>query len=147
MADMGPDPIAELEVELMDMWRRGSVSSRARAHEIDPKLDPACYPLLMLLTRQDDAVPMATLIAALGVEKSTLSRQVDALTRLALVRRIPDPCDARAKLVALTEDGRARLVTQRDERVASWRHKLSQWAPADVRALSTLLRRLGDEVA
>ncbi|MGW5075535.1 MarR family winged helix-turn-helix transcriptional regulator [Rhodococcus sp. NPDC004095] len=143
---MGPDPIAELEVELVDMWRRGSVSSRERAHEIDPKLDPACYPLLMLLTRNDDAVPMATLIATLGLEKSTLSRQIDALTRLSLVRRIPDPSDARAKLVELTADGRARLVAQRDERVAQWRRTLGRWDPADLRMLSALLRRLGNEV-
>ncbi|GAA4473591.1 hypothetical protein GCM10023094_07540 [Rhodococcus olei] len=143
---MGPDPIGELEAELVDMWRRGSISTRARAHEIDPKLDPACYPLLMLLTRQDDAVRMATLIAELGVEKSTLTRQIDALTRLGLVRRIPDPCDARAKLVELTTDGRARLTAQRDEHVARWRERLALWDPADLRTLSALLRRLGDEV-
>lgn len=141
---MGTDPIADLEAELVDMWRRGTISTRQRAHGLDLKLDPACYPLLVLLARRDEPVPMATLIADLGVEKSTLTRQIDAVTRLGLARRIPDPSDARARLVELTTDGRARLVAQRDEGVARWRENLAQWDPADLRTLTTLLRRLGD---
>ncbi|MFD4294557.1 MarR family winged helix-turn-helix transcriptional regulator [Rhodococcus sp. NPDC058505] len=143
---MDPDPIDELESELVDMWRRGGVSARARATAVDPKLDAACYPLLMLLTRRADAVPMATLIEVLGVGKSTLSRQVDAVTRLGLARRISDPSDARARLVELTPEGRVRLVAHRDEHIAVWRRKLARWDPDDLRALSALLRRLGDEV-
>ncbi|MFE3293080.1 MarR family winged helix-turn-helix transcriptional regulator [Rhodococcus sp. NPDC059234] len=140
---MTPDPIADLEAELVDMWRRGTIRTRERAHHIHPKLDPACYPLLMLLTRQETAVPMSTLLAELVVEKSTLTRQIDALTRLGLALRIPDPEDARARLVALTEEGRNLLSAQRAEAVAAWRRDLSQWDPADLRTLISLLRRLG----
>lgn len=140
---MASDPITDLEVELVDMWRRGSIRMRERAQRIHPRLDPSCYPLLMLLTRRDEAVPMSELIAHLGVEKSTLSRQIDAVTRLGLARRIPDPEDARAKLVELTEEGRKRLGEQRAEGIAQWRRDLSQWDPVDVRMLTALLRRLG----
>ncbi|NKU51099.1 MarR family transcriptional regulator, partial [Rhodococcus hoagii] len=41
---MESDPITDLEAELVDMWRRGRIQSRERARQIDPKLDPACYP-------------------------------------------------------------------------------------------------------
>ncbi|MFC4602379.1 MarR family winged helix-turn-helix transcriptional regulator [Rhodococcus kronopolitis] len=140
---MASDPITDLEVELVDMWRRGSIRTRERAQRVHPRLDPSCYPLLMLLIRREDAVPVSELIANLGVEKSTLSRQVDAVTRLGLAQRIPDPDDARAKLVALTDEGRARLGAERAEGVAQWRRQLSQWDPDDVRTLTALLRRLG----
>ncbi|MFC9787866.1 MarR family winged helix-turn-helix transcriptional regulator [Rhodococcus sp. NPDC127528] len=143
---MTTDPIADLEAELVDMWRRGTIRTRERAHRIHPKLDPACYPLLMLLTRQDAAVPMSTLLTELVVEKSTLTRQIDALSRLGLALRIPDPDDARARLVALTEEGRSLLTAQRAEAVAAWRRDLSQWDPDDLRTLTSLLRRLGTAV-
>ncbi|MGW4481512.1 MarR family winged helix-turn-helix transcriptional regulator [Rhodococcus triatomae] len=141
---MSEDPIAELEAQLVDMWRRGSISTRESAHAIDPKLDPACYPLLILLARSVDAVPMATLVQDLGVEKSTLTRQIDAVTRLGLVRRRRNPADARAKLVELTQGGRTRVSEQRDERVARWRRSLEQWDSGDLRSLAALLRRLGE---
>lgn len=137
------DPISELEAELVDLWRRGRIQTRERARSIDPKLDPACYPLLVMLTRRD-TVPMAELIAELGVEKSTLTRQIDAVVRLGLVERRPDPHDARARLVALTDFGRARVTEQRATAIAAWRERLSRWDPADVSLLAGLLRRLAD---
>lgn len=140
---MESDPITDLEAELVDMWRRGRIQTRERARQIHPKLDPACYPLLMILTGTD-AVPMSELVYELGVEKSTLTRQIDALARLGLVERRPDPQDARARLVVLTESGRARLTAQRERVIAQWRERLSRWDPADVRQLTTLLHRLGE---
>lgn len=139
---MSTDPISELEAELVDLWRRGRIQSRERARAINPKLDPACYPLLAILTRDNDAVPMSALVAELGVEKSTLTRQIDAVVRLGLVERLPDPHDARARLVSLTDAGRDQLSVQREAALADWRERLSRWDPADVRQLTTLLRRL-----
>ena len=54
--------------------------------------------------------------------------------RLGLVHRYPDPDDARARLIDLTDRGRDRIqetlaaVTQR------WRSRLAQWDPVDIRA-------------
>ncbi|WP_137724997.1 MarR family winged helix-turn-helix transcriptional regulator [Prescottella subtropica] len=138
---MGSDPITELESELVDMWRRGRIQTRERARAINPKLDPACYPLLTILAR-GDAVPMSELVTDLAVEKSTLTRQIDAVVRLGLVERRPDPHDARARLVALTEPGRTQLTALRESTIAGWRERLSRWDPADVRQLTELLRRL-----
>ncbi|QCQ90204.1 MarR family winged helix-turn-helix transcriptional regulator [Rhodococcus sp. SGAir0479] len=141
---MSTDPVGELEAQLVDLWRRGRIQSRERARAIHPKLDPACYPLLAILTRDNDAVPMSALLAELGVEKSTLTRQIDAVVRLGLVERLPDPQDARARLVALTDAGRDQLSEQRAAAIADWHERLSRWDPADVRQLTTLLRRLAD---
>ncbi|MDG3009586.1 MarR family transcriptional regulator [Rhodococcus sp. D2-41] len=138
---MTPDPVAGLEAALMDIWRIGRVRLRERARELDPKLDPAGFPLLVLLTRQD-AMPMSALVAELGIEKSTLTRQIDSAARLGLVERRTDPEDARARLVALTPDARRRLAAQRDVYVGRWREQLAQWDPDDVATLTGLLHRL-----
>lgn len=138
---MSADPVAALEATLMDIWRIGRIRMRERARELDPKLDPAGFPLLVLLTRQE-ALPMSALVAELGVEKSTLTRQIDAAARLGLVERRTDPQDARARLVALTPDARRRLAAQRDVYVARWRDQLSRWNPDDIATLTGLLHRL-----
>ncbi|MFW0782920.1 MarR family winged helix-turn-helix transcriptional regulator [Gordonia sp. CPCC 206044] len=140
---MGSDPITDLEAELADFWRRGRARTRARARAIDPRLDPTCYPLLILLSRHD-AIPTSKLVADLELEKSTVTRQIDAVERLGLVERRPDPCDARARIVALTQVGRQKLDDVVALAVSNWRERLSQWDPADIRQLTELLRRLDD---
>lgn len=140
---MSSDPITDLETELVDIWRRGRIQIRDRVRIIDPRLDPTCYPLLVLLARHD-AMPMSDLLAELGLEKSTLTRQIDSVVRLELVERNPDPDDARARLVALTDSGRRRLEEVNATALSEWRERLSRWDPADVRQLAQLLRRLSE---
>ncbi|MGV9709519.1 MarR family winged helix-turn-helix transcriptional regulator [Gordonia sp. NPDC003424] len=140
---MTSDPITELEAELVDMWRRGRIQSRERSRAIHPRVDPTCYALLALLTR-NDAVPMSQLVNELGLEKSTLTRQIDSLVRLDLVERQPDPQDARARLVALTELGHERMDAVHATALAEWRARLSRWEPDDVTRLAQLLHRLGE---
>lgn len=141
---MSTDPISDLEAEFVDLWRRGRIQTRDRARAVHPRLDATCYPLLVLLSRHD-AVPMSQIITELGVEKSTLTRQIDAVVRLGLVDRHPDPEDARARLVTLTDDGRARMNEVHQSAVTTWRDRLSRWDPDDVRQLTRLLRRLAND--
>ncbi|GAC70091.1 MarR family winged helix-turn-helix transcriptional regulator [Gordonia soli] len=138
------DPIADLEEALVDMWRRGRIRTRERAQAIDPRLDPACYPLLMVLMQRGQ-VPMSAIIAELGIEKSTLTRQIDSVVRLGLVERQPDPDDARVRLVSLTAKGRRRLDKVSVSAIADWRDRLSRWEPTDVRRLTELLGRLAED--
>ncbi|MFF0279145.1 MarR family winged helix-turn-helix transcriptional regulator [Rhodococcus aetherivorans] len=142
-AGSSPDPITALEHEFMALMRRGRAQMGERARAVHPRLDPACYPLLVLLGRAD-AVAMSELLADLAIEKSTLTRRIDAAARLGLVERTTDPQDARARLVALTPDGRERLTALQREQTARWRRRLSAWDTADVEQLTALLRRLGD---
>ncbi|OUC78887.1 MarR family winged helix-turn-helix transcriptional regulator [Gordonia lacunae] len=137
----GIDPISGLEAELTDFWRRGRVRTRLRARAIDPRLDPSCYPLITVLARHN-SMPMSDLVTAVGMEKSTVTRQIDAIVRLGLAERHPDPRDARARVVTLTDHGRERIDAVLASAVTDWRARLAQWDPDDIRTLTHLLHRL-----
>ncbi len=128
---------------MTDVWRRSRAAVRELAHALDPRLDPTTYPLVAVLGRVG-AVRLGELGAVLHLDKSTLSRQVDAVARLGLVERVPDPDDARARRVTLTPAGRARLEELTAVRRERWRASVGAWPAADVRELTRLLGRLRD---
>jgi DNA-binding MarR family transcriptional regulator len=136
------DILPALEEELAALLRRARASARDGARALDPHLDPTAYPLVVLLGRTP-AMRMSELGAALLLDKSTISRQVDAAVRAGLVERTVDPSDARARLVALTPSGRARLAELQAVRRARWEDALSGWARDDIAQLTTLLAKLG----
>lgn len=123
--------------------RRARHTTRELAREVHPKLDPTSYPLLMLLSKEG-ALRMSSLAAALQLDKSTVSRQVDAVVRIGLAERVPDPSDARARLVVLTAEGHRKVDAQVSDQRERWRSALGGWDPDDIAELTRLLRRLGD---
>jgi DNA-binding MarR family transcriptional regulator len=63
-----------------------------------------CYALEVLVERGPSR--SQALADALRLDKSTTTRVVDALVRKAYVERLPDPDDARAVQLRVTDDGR-----------------------------------------
>lgn len=68
---------------------------------------------LEALQKEDD-LRLGTLAQCLGIDKSTLTRNVSRLKDLGLVETIPDPSDRRAAVARLTGEGRmaARRIAQ-----------------------------------
>lgn len=130
-----------LEREIGLLLRRSRAISARLAGELHPDLDGAAYGLLSLL---QDAGPLraSDLVARLGLDKSTVSRQVAHLVDLGLVDRAADPVDGRAHVLTPSADGAARLARIRDVRRARWESDLSDWPAADVATLAELLHRL-----
>lgn len=62
---------------------------------------------VMLLAREGDGVRQNRLADLLSIEGPSLVRQLDQMESAGLVERRPDPEDGRAKLIFLTETGRA----------------------------------------
>lgn len=130
-----------VEREIGLLLRRSRAMSARLARELHPDLDAAAYGLLALL---QDTGPLRAgdLVARLGLDKSTVSRQVASLVGLGLVVRDADPADGRAQLLSTSPEGAAWLSRVREARRARWEADLADWPTADVAALGELLARL-----
>ncbi len=135
------EAFVRLEREVGLLLRRARAISARLAGELHPNLDGAAYGLLALL---EDTGPLraSDLVARLGLDKSTVSRQVSHLVDLGLVDRTADPVDGRAQVLTSSAEGSARLARIRDVRRARWESDLGDWPAADVARLGELLARL-----
>jgi DNA-binding MarR family transcriptional regulator len=143
-ADVPVDPhgaFVRLEREIALLLRRSRAISTRLAGQLHPDLDGAAYGLLALL---EDAGPLraSDLVLRLGLDKSTVSRQIGTLVELGLVDRAADPADGRAQVLTPSAEGSARLAEIRSVRRARWEADLSGWPDEDVAALAELLSRL-----
>jgi DNA-binding MarR family transcriptional regulator len=131
----------ELEREIGLLLRRSRAISSRLAGQLHPDLDGAAFGLLALL---QDAGPLraSDLVARLGLDKSTVSRQVASLVGLGLVERSADPDDGRAQVLTPSAEGAARLAQIRDARRERWEADLGHWPAEDVATLAELLHRL-----
>ncbi|MGC4805331.1 MarR family winged helix-turn-helix transcriptional regulator [Micromonospora sp. DT233] len=143
MDEHQPETLRAVEHELTALLRRGRSLSWEIAKEVHPDLDPNAYGLLLWL-RRCDSIRLTDLAARLGVGKGTLSRQINALEALGLVRREPDPDDRRAAPLRLTDEGRRRFDAARSSRLAEFRRILERWAPQDVAHFARLLHQFND---
>ena len=142
MSELDPHAaFVELEREIGLLLRRSRAISSRLAGQLHPDLDGAAFGLLALL---QDAGPLraSDLVARLGLDKSTVSRQVASLVGLGLVDRSADPDDGRAQVLTPSEEGAARLAQIRDARRERWEADLGHWPAEDVATLAELLHRL-----
>jgi DNA-binding MarR family transcriptional regulator len=130
-----------LEREVALLLRRARAIQGRLAGQLHADLDGAAYGLLVLL---DDAGPLraSDVVARLGLDKSTVSRQVASLVALGLVDRTPDPDDGRAQVLSTSPEGHRRLSRVRDARRERWETDLADWETTDVATLAQLLARL-----
>jgi DNA-binding MarR family transcriptional regulator len=130
-----------LEREIGLLLRRSRALSARLAGQLHPELDGAAFGLLALL---QDAGPLraSDLVARLGLDKSTVSRQVASLVGIGLVDRSADPDDGRAHVLTPSAEGAARLAQIRAARRERWEADLGDWPPQDVATLAELLHRL-----
>jgi DNA-binding MarR family transcriptional regulator len=135
------EAFVRLEREIGLLLRRARAISSRLAGELHPDLDGAAYGLLALL---EDAGPLraSDLVTRLGLDKSTVSRQISSLVDLGLVDRTADPVDGRAQVLEPSAEGSVRLSRIRDVRRARWESDLGDWPAADVATLGELLARL-----
>ncbi len=135
------EAFVRLEREIALLLRRSRAISARLAGQLHPDLDGPAYGLLALL---EDAGPLraSDLVVRLGLDKSTVSRQIASLVELGLVDRAADPTDGRAQVLTPSAEGSARLSQIRDVRRARWETDLSGWPAEDVATLGELLSRL-----
>jgi DNA-binding MarR family transcriptional regulator len=134
------DAFMRLERELGFLLRRARAMQARTAAQLHPDLEPAALGLLALL--QDEAPLRASdLVVRLGLDKSTVSRQVNSLVDLGLVDREPDPADGRAQVLRPSATGADRLAEVRAGRRSYLRGELADWPVEDIASLGHLLER------
>lgn len=94
------------------------------------------------LLGRDGAQSMARLAAARGVRHQSMRLVVAQMEAEGLVRRAPDPADARSQLVMITETGHSRLQEGRAARSQWIAARLAQLSPQDRAALTAAVPAL-----
>ncbi|MBJ6802189.1 MarR family winged helix-turn-helix transcriptional regulator [Geomonas propionica] len=103
--------------------------------------DAAWRPLLHL-HHMGDGIRQKDLAASLGIEGPTLTRILDQLIVKRLIDRSEDASDRRAKLLALSPQGRA-MVTQITAKVATLEHDLlSEFSDLEIDQMTLFVERL-----
>ncbi|MFB9929745.1 MarR family winged helix-turn-helix transcriptional regulator [Amycolatopsis halotolerans] len=97
-----------------------------------------CLPLLAMLA-DDGPFRAGEIAAVLGVNPSTVSRQVAGLVRSGLIERRADPEDGRASPLVVTAAGRGILDAERQRRAAQFGDALAGWSPDERARFADLL--------
>jgi len=88
---------------LRDVWAHFAAELRDRIAVRHPDVTPTMTDVMLLIDR--DGTRVSDLARRAGVTKQSMAQATITLEAKGLVHRLPDPSDARAKLVVLTDDG------------------------------------------
>ncbi|MGD9919151.1 MAG: MarR family winged helix-turn-helix transcriptional regulator [Paenirhodobacter sp.] len=108
---------------------------RARKHP----LDRAQY--LLLLALREGPRTSGDLAAALGLDHSTVTRQIAALEKGGLITRRPNPRDRRSALIGASVEGRTRCDEMQGQRLARLEGLLAGWDEAERQRFATDIAR------
>ncbi|MET8127180.1 MarR family transcriptional regulator [Streptomyces sp. NPDC005065] len=143
----GPDHLLDaLQHQVAVFARRAEQTRLGGVGQVRNSMDRAAY---LLLNRLDREGPMGVkaLAAGMGIDSSTVTRQVAPLVDTGLVKRTSHPEDGRAVVLQLSPRGQARL----DEVRASRRELMSQvtqdWTAEERDTFCTLLTRFNTALA
>jgi DNA-binding MarR family transcriptional regulator len=103
---------------------------------------------LLLMTLEDTgSATIGTLAATLGLDASTVTRQIAGMEADGLIERAVDPRDRRCSIVSPSERGRELLASVRGRRTDRVDALLGDWPAGDRRELARLLARLNEALA
>lgn len=129
-----------LQHEVAVFARRAEQTRLGGVGQVRNSMDRAAY---LLLNRLDKEGPMGVkaLAASMGIDSSTVTRQVAPLVDTGLVKRTSHPEDGRAVVLQLSPRGQSRLEEVRSSRRQLMAELTDDWAPEEREAFCTLLTR------
>ena len=92
-------------------------------------------------------VRLTELAAALGLDPSSVSRQVTAVERAGFVVRESDPDDGRATRLVLTEKGHRAVALVQQKRAQALTVLTPTWTAAELKELADRLARLNHDLS
>lgn len=114
--------------------------SRDLGEDLHPGLSVVAYTLLVQVEAEPQA-RAADLAAHFGLDKSTVSRQLDQLVTAGLLRREGERPGRRGQCLALTEAGRRELAGAAQAVRCCLAQWLTDWDDADIATLGGLMAR------
>lgn len=129
-----------LQHEVALFARRAEQTRLGGVGQVRNSMDRAAY---LLLNRLDKEGPMGVkaLAASMGIDSSTVTRQVAPLVDTGLVKRTSHPEDGRAVVLQLSPRGVARLEEVRSSRRQLMAELTRDWAPEEREVFCALLTR------
>jgi DNA-binding MarR family transcriptional regulator len=138
------DATRRIEQQLTILLRRvQSIHVSTSSGDVD--LDRSAYGILGRLA-DEGPQRIGLLASAFGLDPSTVTRQVQALERLDLVVRQPDPEDRRASILDLSEEGREVFERTRSYRRQRLEEALDDWGQSDREDLARLLTQMNSSI-
>jgi DNA-binding MarR family transcriptional regulator len=119
---------------------------RLRSVRVHSSCDKAGLVLLGQLMEQGP-MRLSDLAGSVQLDPSTVSRQVRALCQGGFTNALKDPDDKRARLLQISDTGRAEVESVARELGGVLGRAMSGWPKRDVEELTTLLTRLADDLA
>ncbi|MFF9057610.1 MarR family winged helix-turn-helix transcriptional regulator [Streptomyces sp. NPDC101213] len=129
-----------LQHEVAVFARRAEQTRLGGVGQVRNSMDRAAY---LLLNRLDKEGPMGVkaLAASMGIDSSTVTRQVAPLVDTGLVKRTSHPEDGRAVVLQLSPRGLSRLDEVRLSRRQLMAELTGDWSPQEREAFCSLLTR------
>lgn len=86
-------------------------------------------------------ITLSNLAARIGLDQSTVSRQIQALEASDLIERSPDPADGRSSLISLSTDGERLLERVREVARHDYDAALAEWTDDERATFAAMLDR------
>lgn len=134
------DATREVQIQLATLFSASRRFGVRIAQIVHPELQPSGFYLMRMLERCGPSRP-STLAADFAVDRSAMSRLIQALDELGLIERTPDPQDKRAYMLDLTPDGRERLTAARTASGNPIVDAMEDWPIEDVQTFARLIQR------
>lgn len=135
------DAVESLYEQLTLFVRR----SRDLGNDIHPELSLVSYTVLSVVVATPDA-RAADVASVLGLDKSTVSRHIDALVQARLLRRGGEQPGRRGYTLSLTPQGRQHLdraASRVRSKLASW---LADWDESEIENFTGLFVRFNESI-
>jgi DNA-binding MarR family transcriptional regulator len=129
-----------LEGEVAVLIRRVKRVIGERARAMHPDLQPASY-LMIGYVAEHGPVRASAVAEVYGIDKGAISRQVNHLVHLGLLRGEPDPADRRATLLSVTDEALSRLEDLKAHRRKLVDEQLGDWSAAELERFASDLAR------
>ena len=137
------------EADIEELYEGLSLLVR-RSREFSAVLHPGMTLVAYTLLGQIEARPgirAADLASMFGLDKSTVSRQIDQLVSQGLLRRSGERPGRRGQVLELTAAGTTAMVAAADSVRAALVASLGEWANEEVGTFALLLRRFNDHTS